>query len=486
MVCEFTKSLTAESITRDEKPVLTFRRYALAFHLAARWEGPGEPQFRGETHAERALESYEDDMLLYAHRDQPPFRTRVVAPRWATIRACFPERLGYESEGRGTTLIRSGRPAREFSVALGLTVFESSHLGVLTLVITPARAGSEHDEDSKLDEYDVIKLEKLWEGGESVPFGEVEGLDRWLTGESDKPRSLGRLAEEAFDGWRPVGYDANELVTSARRGYRVGTVQLELSRPGVGDLFDDLHRLRQGRTGPEMGSESWKRAVAVGGLLQGLLDFQRIGEDELADVFADVEVDPKARTLRGFHKGTLLRLVVEEDEADDDDRPPPIRVDPYLAIPNVVLLHNEHRLKSARLRVHDLSERQRTPVRDLRHRATIPETEEGLGDLARMLAQHLPNVFHYVSERELQKLGARSRGLDDLETFVRLRKDDLTSVLQSRVRRRDRWTAVIGIAVGVVTGFLVQQAISGHPTWIIFVTSVAIFGLFLALRDRIF
>jgi hypothetical protein len=184
--------------------------------------------------------------------------------------------------------------------------------------------------------------------------------------------------------------------------------------------------------------------------------------------------------MRAFHKGTLVSLSAE------GGRPSPIGVDPYLAVPNIVLLHNEQRLKVARLREHDLSRRQRGPLRDWRSRAAINETENGLGEIAAVLAQHLPNVFHYASERRLQKRGRQSRGLDDLETFLRLRMDDLTSVLQARVRRRDRWTAVLGIAVGVVTAFLVQQAIEGRPLWLIGIAAGALFGVFLWLRDRLF
>jgi hypothetical protein len=106
--------------------------------------------------------------------------------------------------------------------------------------------------------------------------------------------------------------------------------------------------------------------------------------------------------------------------------------------------------------------------------------------MARLLAQDLPNVFHYTSERRLQKRGRQSRGLDDLNAFVRLRMEDLSSVLESRVRTRDRWTAVLGIAVGVVTAFLVQQAIQGRPLWLIVIAAVTLFAVFLWLRDRLF
>jgi hypothetical protein len=266
--------------------------------------------------------------------------------------------------------------------------------------------------------------------------------------------------------------------------YRVGTIALELSAEDVPPtVFEDLAALKDNRQPPANGARR-ARAVAVAGILQGLLDFREIDDDELADVFADADVDADGEELRAFHKGTLLSISAEAD--DSDERPSPVGIDPYLVIPNVVLLHNEQRLKAARLREHRLSRRQRGPFREWRGRAPIGDTENGLGEMAGLLAQHLPNVFHYASERHLQERGHHSRGLDDLETYMQLRMDDLASVLQWRVRRRDRWTAVLGIAIGAITAFLVKQAIEGSPLWAVVIAGLALFSVFLWLRDRLF
>jgi hypothetical protein len=45
---------------------------------------------------------------------------------------------------------------------------------------------------------------------------------------------------------------------------------------------------------------------------------------------------------------------------------------------------------------------------------------------------------------------------------------------------------VLGIAVGVVTAFLVQQAIEGRPLWLIAIAAGVLFGVFLWLRDWLF
>ena len=480
----------------EEEPELTFLRYAIAFHLAARWCGEDKPPLRRETRFERAMESYEDDMLLYAHRDEAPFFTRVVPTEIEAVTVHFPPELAYEAEGRRKRLRCAGATeagrTRKFGVALGQTWFERSELAILSLVLTPPEPPVA---DSSLNEYDVIKLVKLWEGGEGVAEGAssiTEDRDVQFATPQGQRATLHHLAALAFPGWQQLGYEEagcdEDLVTTARSGYRVGTVELELPpSEWRQELFHDIATLKRRREAPNSDRKRRDRAVAVGGILQGLLDFRQIEDDELADVFADVEVDPEDETMRAFHKGTLLSLSAEADpEGEDEERPSPIGVDPYLAIPNIVLLHDEQRLKTARLRERNLSIRQRGPLRGSPRRAAIDETENGLSEMAGLLAQHLPNVFHYSSERRLQKRGRQSRGVDDLETFMRLRMDDLSSVLQTRVRRHDRWTAVLGIAVGVVTAFLVQQAIEGRPLWLIVLAGAVLFGVFLKVRDWIF
>lgn len=499
------KSLQPGSVVADtfspeqipvEEPELSFARYAIAFHLAAtrsdskdvdrRLELEPDPD---EIEVERAMASYEDDMLLYAHRDDAPFATRIRPAVLTDVTVRFPPELAYAAEGivtrrRCADATEAGR-LRRFRVTLAETEFKPGDVAVLSLVLTPAEPGSAQ---SVVNEFDVIKLAKLWEGGEGLP-GAASAIDEgddpnvWFATKPNERVTLHTLAARAFPGWTPAGAVKNEP-TTARNGYRVGTVELEL-RPEdwTHELFCDLAVFKGSGEAPRSDPDGKRlsRVVAVGGILQGLLGFGEITGDELADVFAAIDVDADGETMRAFHKGSLLALSTEADE--QGERLPPMGVDPYLAVPNIVLLYSEQRLKTARRTVNDLSANQRTRIRD---RAAIGATEDGLSTIAGILAQQLPNVFHYPSEQELQQRGRESRGLDDLDTYVRLRMDDLRSVLESRVRLRDRMTAVVGIAVGVVTAFLVQQAIEGKPLWAIFAAAVALLAVFLWLRDKLF
>jgi hypothetical protein len=515
----------AFELPKKETPKLQFDDYALAFHFAAEWKDDQFPA-ASRSHAGEStsggtvgepMESYERDLLLYAHRDEPPFRTRVVSvpPAMATLTARFPAELVYESELRRIRLQcgaagRTGR-SRKFAVLTSETIFERSRIVVLNLVLRPL--GDAPDE-SQLNEYDVIKLIKLWEGGEGRP---ATGWDKEILFETadGESKTLEETACQLFQDWLPPRDAENDRGHPSRArprrvrhdpvqpapplAYRVGTVELLVPETKWRDqLFRDIAVLKEGGDAPDQKEQRarWNRVVAVGGVLQGLLDFRAISSDELADVFAEVDIEPddESPSLAGFHKGTLLSLSAEaESDPDDDERPSPIGVDPYLAIPNVVLLHNEQRLKAARqleLRL-SLGQPRRSASRS--DRVDIDQTANGLDVMTGLLAQHLPNIFHYPAERRLYETGGHSRGFDDLETLIRLRREELASTLQRRERRRDRWTAVLAIVSAIVVGvvaavqnLLVQEAIETLDWWVILIFAGFLYLAFFQLRNRLF
>jgi hypothetical protein len=506
---------------RSEHPVLQFNDYALAFHFAAEWKNDHFPEWKGDDEEQagggtvrEAMGSYERDLLLYAHRDEPPFRTRVVSvpPEVRTLSVRFPANVVYESELWRTRLKGAGdtRRTRTFAVDASATIFERSRIAILNLVLGPL------GEESQLNEYDLIKLIKLWEGGEGRP---IPGWERKFRFDVDGHRAtLGEVLRRSFPDWRPLPPGRNKSAQASRRRvrrvraeaaqqalgqpYRVGTVELEVPEADWREqLFRDIAALKVGGDAPEKraNGERWDRVVAVGGILQGLLDFRAISPDELADVFAEVEVDPANESICGFHKGTLLSLSAEaepepeEDPEEDNERPSPIGVDPYLAIPNVVLLHNEQRLKAARqleLRL-SLGQLQRSSSR--KARVDINQTADGLDVMTGLLTQHLPNIFHYAAEQRLYEDGSRSRGFEDLETLIRRRREELTSTLQRRERRRDRWTAVLAIVSAVVVGIIaavqnlvVQEAIEALRWWVALLAAGILYLAFLQVRNRLF
>jgi hypothetical protein len=235
------------------------------------------------------------------------------------------------------------------------------------------------------------------------------------------------------------------------------------------------------------------------------VDFQRIEDYELADVFAEVDIDAEDETMLAFHKGTLLSLAAAEPEATSrrtrgtTTRAPRTNRSASRRSASTGTSRPEHRPPARRAAAsrrpdwRSVASRCGNPRRAGRRAvgegAGIdrghPERPRWAGGAAIAASAERLSL---PDERRLQDQGRRSRGLDDLEVFIRQRMEDLSSVLEARVRKRDRWTTIVGIAISVVTGFLVQRAIEiqGWGIWVIVLVAVGLFAGFLLLRDKLF
>src|SRR5262249_46227173 len=140
-------------VVRAERRVLAFTNYAVAFHLAVEPEAASDVEERGDDESarsrdERALESYERDMLLYAYRHVAPLQTHALRSNLPTA-VRLPSEIVFESEGQPIRLSCTGATVdgrvRAASIAAGTTAFGSSPVAVATLVLRPV-----HDRDSEL------------------------------------------------------------------------------------------------------------------------------------------------------------------------------------------------------------------------------------------------------------------------------------------------------------------------------------------------
>ena len=92
------------------------------------------------------MASYERDMLQHAHRDEPPFSTRVDSLPWAgpKVHVHFPPEVEFESELRLIRLQGEAR-RRTFAFSTSATVFERSsssgtRIVVLNLVLESVKS----------------------------------------------------------------------------------------------------------------------------------------------------------------------------------------------------------------------------------------------------------------------------------------------------------------------------------------------------------
>jgi len=410
----------------QEQPVLAVERYGVAFHFV---DTSSAPQDR--IHSSPEFSSFERDLVSYAYRDDPPFGTSLIdAPDAARhLEIQYPALLTYVSEGLEIRLAcADADPARgrRRSVALraAQTHFRSG-LSVFHLVLSP-----EAGQDSALNEYDLVKLIKLWEGGEGVGIDSSHRIDRRVTflSKGGDLLTIEDLAGRVFGLRDP----------HARRP-RLGTIQIitgeSRGAPGAvdwGTVWSGIRALKGGGQGDVAPDEVHDRAVkGVAGIMQGLLDFERVGLSELSDVFASVQVSDGL--LIAVHKGTLVSMA-ESDRAFE--AAPFVGISPYFLAPAAVLAHNEECLRIAS----NAAETDSRTLKTLDRARRV--MHQGLD------RDWLPNIFHYPTERTIYTVGEESRGLRDQQQALRSKLSEIRSELQAITERRRR------AAEDVISGLL--------------------------------
>ena len=115
---------------------------------------------------------------------------------------------------------------------------------------------------------------------------------------------------------------------------------------------------------------------------------------------------------------------------------------------------------------------------------SIEETEEGVREISQAAAQHLPNVFHYRSERELYERGSESRGFSDFEPLIRSRLKELEDKLAARVRQRDTWT--FGLTLAFFAIAVLQLALKSAALWFSLLLLAGLAVLLWQVRKKVF
>lgn len=397
-----------EELTPVEEPRLSPATvYGVALHLAVERHGSAGPE-RPSTE----LQSFEEDILAYAYPEPAPFWTRTVDVDAAVARlgVAFAGEIAFRSEGRLVSLRCADGPhgrERRFLVRAARTEFRSN-LSVLHLVLGPDPSDLEA---SALNEYDLIKLTKLWQPSEQMHDG-LDAVDRpyVVFRAGDRTLALGELIKEIF------GEDVDPQAP------RVGTIQIlhEMTRHGLCKEIEDV-RQRQGAAEPS------DDALALGGIIQGLLDFEEVDADELADVFKEVQLEEEL--ARAFHKRTLIVVSATDRAFEAPAVQLSLGVSPYLLVPHAVLLHNEWWLWRALAELDDTkSEIERLPGFGRGRRQERARREVG-----QTLAQRLvPNVFGYAEEQNLYATGSQTRGLEKRQAAVQTRLGTLTADIRAR------------------------------------------------------
>jgi hypothetical protein len=442
-----TDSVPAVEETSRQRWGLEFEDFGVALHFVA-----PHRHVAYATDEINPFTSFEEDLFSYRYgpgrrRLEPDtiFKTEPleVATSLQTIVLSMPAAIAYESEGAEKTL---GLPAphvgterrRTLAVKASRTHFPRSNYDVFHLVFVSAgRAGRiSAQSEFAIDEYDVVALSKLWQGGEGSRLAEQIRVRPVGGGDA---MTIETFALAVFDG---------ELKEADRR-VRLGTIQLITRDATCGvaweEIWDDIDGLCDDERPDTLRHK--KQVAGLGGMLQGILDFEEIDTWELADVFAGSKIDSG---LVGIHKGTLL-CVMESDRSYDVTATR-IGVSPYLLLPQAMLLHNEELLDVA-ARFVSAAQAENDPRK----------LEDCVNDMGNSLKEFLPNVFHYPQERWLFLQGERSRGLAVRRRQLSEERENLDRLWKQKVATRARFAEDFRNALLVWLAFLpVYPFIQGH------------------------
>lgn len=417
-------------------PSLKFSRFGMVLHFILRAPDTVTELPPADSARPNPFASFEEDLLSYHYQpgrghtgetDVRFFNRLVREDETLVVEYSAPDALQYQSEGEIKALDLpppdpQGERRRRFRIHASRTLFPVSRYVVCHLALSP-------EPGAIVDEYDVVILSKLWQGGEA--WNAMEAI-RFDLGDELRNVDVCALAKHVF-----AKQEGAEKAPDTAWYPRAGTVQLITDDPAPGVdwpaiwrsvlvLIDDEENEEELVERIDRGDPLGRQLRALGGIVQGILDFKAIDAWELADVFKGPDVDSTA--LIGIHKGTLV-CVMESDRSYEAcaDR---IGVSPYLLFPQTALLHNEAVLDGVE-EVADELEGTEEGKRD-----SIPRLSDALKQMRSRLEWYLPDVFHYPSERELFETGEKTRGLSERREALVARADEIDARWKLAVEKR--------------------------------------------------
>jgi hypothetical protein len=396
-------------VPADDRRSFDFKRFSIVLHFVQK---PGEYVRNSVDGNElNPFDSFSEDMLAYEYAsgrssraDSKPAIESEIVPLKAgqeTVKLSMREAIEFEAEGERKTLPLpprledeyGARWLRRLAVKASRTIFPSDYAICHLAFVDPPEPGP----DDFLDEYDVVVLSKLWQGGEHSNVADNVFVHQERGGQESP---VGAFAKDIFRHQGRAGLDV-----------RIGTVQLITDSTSSDVDWNEIWKAVEEYVKPagedELDETLKKRVIALGGIVAGVLDFEEIDPTELADVFGPHKRD--TTSLIGIHKGTLL-YVVDSDRSYDVVAES-IGVSPYLLLPQAVLLHNEALLDCAAKRAKNLDECAAKRAKGMERENDPAALENCFTSMRKDLSLQEPNVFHYPRERWLFDEGERTRGL---------------------------------------------------------------------------
>jgi len=405
------------------------------------------------------LASFESDMLNFRNQilQKKDFISSYAGNHKATL--LFPQAYEYWSEGiRHYKITDSDRIKVPVILSVNKTFVEKSKITVWHLSITP-------DNNSTLTENDLIKLaHKFGSDQEKAKF--YTDLSLEINNEKEPNEMVERVTK---------------LFNSEKSHEKSGIIQIDSSQffNSKAEWLDFLDLFLKERNAIE-NKDFKKISKTLCGIILGIFDFERMNEDEIFDTIQPVST--KSETLIISCRGTLLKIKYNEEVCNAINNH--IIADPYLLVPNMVLIHNTHILNQIFKKISD--------TMDPRQKYKLDFLEKSQREIRNTLSVKLiHDVFQYPSEKEIIKTGEVQRGIISLNYEINKLLNDLSElILIKRGNKSINSDAIVSaflafISLFQLTGIITEFDSVSLPILIIFGCELLLaFGIYWKLSSK--
>ncbi len=442
----------------EEKPILELRRCSVCLHLLEAESSSNEASQDGGYEYCPDFGSMELDLLSLAFQESTVCQSVSFGVSHEPVEIVFPDSLTYHTEGRAINLVTLETIQRA-TVSVSATRFPKSERTIWHIAITPRKG-------EYFSEFDVIKLIHLYDGRSE----QTALKNRILFRKNDREEA--QPAEKFFA----------DLTGSGALSVRGGTIQI-CNEDGVyrgfqySEMLTLAHSAREDETGKLqkelielLKSDNDKKAVLLAycGIVTGIFDFTEIDIEEALDTLEPTFADYSSFVR--IHRATLVSI--SEDDRSLEACWDRLGASPYIVLPHAVLIHNEVMVEEAEWLLEvSLSHRQ-TRNKGF-NRLRDKEINFHLAD--KKLGQYLPNIFNYVTERELYSKGVEGRGLMDRLKSTQNKLEELRHRNESIWNfRRENGQRFIGMLLALVSMFEIKGGLFGDAHWVPFIITTVV------------
>lgn len=434
--------------------------------------------------------SYESDLLNYRYQrgDRPIYSHHAALQENVCI--MLPRFYKYTSEGI-TFYSVTERLSLQADVSVNWSYEANSGRYIAHLVISPCY-GEKEDTFTELDiirfitgygslqehysciSYNGTKTSGPWEG-----FGIIEDSSREAIPEN----------AVSFKDW--LKQKMEPLATYSFQGTGICDLDLSgLKKYDNGELcfksFDQFTKSVLNEKGPDE-DDMWNKAFC--GIILGIFDFERMNGPEIFDT-----VQPIVRRKASFCvlcRGNLLRIMYSKDYKNEKDED--LLMSPYLLIPSAALAFNERLLAECTRMIETVNDgvekfkRDPEKGRDKKYHDQKVSLQRSIHKISDMLDdQYLRNIFQYVSEQDILRIGGEQRGLEEMKAKMLKRLDALRDIRDSYQKEYENGQNTNENMILFVLAILqVVTGISTQNYWLLPVSFALIAGAYIYGRSKV-